>query len=85
MILAIVLMRYFFESKSMRKVIESQMTIGQVAIADIEFDLRSRDEIPKLLIGLQEIYCDLPVRKKVFEALKDSVPGVQHKKVEDFS
>ena len=58
----------------MRKVIESQMTIGEVSIADIEFDLRSRDEIPKLLIGLQEIYCDLPVRKKVFEALKDLVP-----------
>ena len=55
----------------MRKVIESQMTIGEVSIADIEFDLRSRDEIPKLLIGLQEIYCDLPVREKVFEALKD--------------
>ena len=50
----------------MRKVIEPQMTIGEVSIADIEFDLRSRDEIPKLLIGLQEIYCDPPVRKKVF-------------------
>ncbi len=36
----------------MRKVIEPQMKIGEVSIADIQFDLRSRDEIPKVLIGL---------------------------------
>jgi len=58
----------------MRKVIEPQMEIGEVSIADIQFDLRSRDEIPKLLIGLQEIYCNRPVREKVFEVLKDMVP-----------
>ncbi len=58
----------------MRKVIEPQMEIGEVSIADIQFDLRSRDEVPKLLIGLQEIYCDRPVREKIFEALKDIVP-----------
>ena len=58
----------------MRKVIEPQMLIGEISIADIQFDLRSRDEIPKLLIGLQEIYRVRHVRKKVFEALKDLVP-----------
>ncbi len=67
-------MRQSFRGKRMRKVIEPQMEIGQVSIADIQFDLRSRDEIPKLLIGLQAIYCDRPVRAKVFEALKDIVP-----------
>jgi len=36
----------------MRKILEPQMTIGEVSIADIEFDLKLRDEIPKLLIGL---------------------------------
>ena len=50
-----------FGGESMRKAIESQMTIGEVSIADIGFDLRSRDEIPKVLIGLQEIYCNRPV------------------------
>jgi hypothetical protein len=35
------------------------MKFGEVAIADIEFDIRSRDEIPKLLIGLQSIHDDL--------------------------
>ncbi len=58
----------------MRKVIESQMIIGEISIADIKFDLRSRDEIPKVLIGLQAIYCDRPVREKVFEVLRDLVP-----------
>ena len=33
----------------MRKAKEMQMKLGEVNIADIEFDLRSRDEIPQLL------------------------------------
>ena len=39
----------------MREVIQNQMKFGEVAISDIEFDIRSRDEIQKLLIGLQAI------------------------------
>ncbi len=58
----------------MRKVIEPQMEIGEIAIADIRIDLQSRDEIPKVLIGLQELYCDRSLRKKVFEELKNLVP-----------
>ena len=34
----------------MREVLKSQMKLGEVAIGNIEFDIRSRDEIPKLLI-----------------------------------
>lgn len=34
----------------MRQRFEPQLQIGQVDIADIQFDLRSRDEIPKILI-----------------------------------
>ena len=51
-----------------------QMKIGEKAIADIKFDLRSRDEIPKLLRGLQAIYCDRKMRAKVFEVLAGIVP-----------
>ena len=40
----------------MRKVIEPQMKLGQVDIASIRFDPRSRDEIPQLLMGLQSIW-----------------------------
>jgi len=58
----------------MRKVIDMQMKIGEVAIDNIEFDPRSRDEIPKLLMGLQSIYCNREIRKRVFEVLMDLVP-----------
>ncbi len=57
----------------MRKVIEMQLKIGQVDISKIEIDLRSRDEIPKLLLGLQYIYENRESRKKVFEILKGIV------------
>ena len=58
----------------MRKVIDIQMKFGEVDISKIEFDLRSRDEIPKLLMGLQEIYCNRETRDKVFTVLRDLIP-----------
>ncbi len=58
----------------MRKVIEPQMKLGQVNISEIEFDLSSRDEIPRLLMGLQYIYCTPEVRKEVFQILKAMIP-----------
>lgn len=58
----------------MRKVIEMQMTFGSVPIDEIKFDPRSRDEIPKLLRGLQSIYCNQVIRKAVFDVLEEMVP-----------
>jgi len=58
----------------MRKVIQEQMRFGEVAIGDIKFDIHSRDEIPKLLMGLQVIYCNLDARRQVFEVLVNLVP-----------
>jgi len=58
----------------MRKVKESQMKLGEVNIADIKFDLRSRDEIPKLLMGLQYIWCTPELREQVFKILHKIVP-----------
>lgn len=61
----------------MREVVQSQAKLGQVNIAEIEFDLRSRDEIPRLLMGLQFIYCNRAVRRKVFRILKGLIgPGI---------
>ncbi len=40
----------------MRIVKNPQAQFGQVDIADIQFDARSRDDIPALLKGLQYIY-----------------------------
>ena len=58
----------------MRKVINTQTLLGQVDISEITFDPRSRDEIPKLLRGLQYIYCTAEIRRQVFEVLKGMVP-----------
>ena len=58
----------------MRKVIAPQIKLGEIDISKIEFDLQSRDEIPKLLMGLQHIYRTPPIREKVFNVLKQIVP-----------
>jgi hypothetical protein len=39
----------------MRRVMNPQIKTGVIAIPDIELDLRSRDEITKILIVLQSI------------------------------
>lgn len=58
----------------MRKTFEPQLTFGQTPIDQIKFDIRSRDEIPKLLLGLQHIYCNLELRKEVFNILETMIP-----------
>jgi hypothetical protein len=58
----------------MRRAIDPQMKMGTVDISQIKFDLRSRDEIPKLLMGLQYIYCNVEIRREVFTILEDIVP-----------
>ncbi len=58
----------------MRKIIEPQMTFGQTPIDQIKIDVRSRDEIPKLLLGLQHIYCNQELRDKAFAIIKKIIP-----------
>ena len=58
----------------MRKVIDLQMKFWEKDIADINFDLQSRDEITKLLIGLQHIYSTREIREKTFSILRRIVP-----------
>jgi hypothetical protein len=62
------------QGKLMRDTFPSQQTIGQVDIADIQIDVRSRDDIPLILLGLQHIYCTDGLRDKVFEIIKDILP-----------
>lgn len=58
----------------MREVIRKQRVLGSQDISKIKIDLRSRDEMPKILLGLQYIYCTDEVRKEVFKILEDIVP-----------
>ena len=58
----------------MRQVQSKQLQLGEVDIASIQFDLRSRDDIPQLLRGLQHVYADPAIREEVFHALAHLVP-----------
>ncbi len=58
----------------MRNVMNRQLKIDEQNIAKIKFDPRSRDEIPKLLMGLQYIYCNAGIREKVFDILERVIP-----------
>ena len=58
----------------MRKVTNPQMIFGQTDISAIQFDSRSRDDIPRLLRGLQHIYTHPELRDKVFSILEEMRP-----------
>ena len=58
----------------MRKVIEPQLALGQIDIAAIVFNPKSRDDIPQILRGLQHLYLDPDVRQRVFALLEEVVP-----------
>ena len=63
----------------MRRVIDAQLKFGQVNIPDIKFDLKSRDDIPQVLKGLQYMYVNQLLRGAIFFLLeKYIVPKSKH-------
>ena len=54
----------------MRVVEPVQPELADLAIADIKLDLRSRDDIPQLLRGLQHLYTQDELRQQVFNLNK---------------
>ena len=54
----------------MRKIKELQLQLGEVAIENVRFDYKSRDNIPAILIGLQHIYSNPETRKELFSILE---------------
>jgi len=57
----------------MRVVQNVQMEIGEVDVSKVKFDLKSRDDIPKILRGLQHLYVDPVLRTQLFELLESQV------------
>ncbi len=47
--------------------------MGGTSIENIKIDLKSRDDIPPLLLGLQYIYTNVEFRGKVFEILEQKI------------
>jgi IS5 family transposase len=59
----------------MRTVLNPQLVLTETDIGAVRISLKSRDDIPKLLLGLQHIYTHRDVRDAVFEILKEVVPN----------
>jgi hypothetical protein len=57
----------------MRTVKNPQLQLGGTPIENIKIDLKSRDDIPPLLLGLQYIYTHVELRDKVFEILEQKI------------
>jgi len=57
----------------MRAVQNPQMQIGEVDVAQIKFNLKSRDDIPRILHGLQHVCMNVPLRDAIFALLEKRV------------
>lgn len=55
------------------------MTIGEVDVSRITFDARSRDDIPKILKGLQYLYMQSELRTSVFDLLNRQIAPAVNK------
>lgn len=59
----------------MRKRFEFQLQLGQTPIEKIEIPLKSRDELPPILTGLQWIFLTSEVNEEIFQLLEKKVQG----------
>jgi hypothetical protein len=57
----------------MRQRFEQQMNLRTVAIADVKFPLKSRDELPPVLMALQHIFITPELNEKVFPLLEKKI------------
>lgn len=64
----------------MRQVKNPQFKLSEIPIAAIKIDLKSRDDIPPLLLGLQYVYTTPELREKVFAILEQKVKPNTDKK-----
>ena len=59
--------------RAMRKVENSQMEFGEIAIGEIHIEVKSRDDIPAVFKGFQYIYTDPQIRRWIIALLTDQV------------
>lgn len=57
----------------MRQRFEQQMNLRTVAIADVKFPLKSRDELPPVLKALQYVFITPELNEKVFGLLEQKI------------
>ena len=59
----------------MRKRFETQLQLGQTPIEEVLIPLKSRDELPPILAGLQWIFTTPEVNEQIFALLEKHVVG----------
>lgn len=59
----------------MRKTIEEQIQLDEVDISSIQFNMKSRDDIVQILLGLQHLYRDQTCREEIFGLLDQLIPA----------
>ncbi len=59
----------------MRKAIDEQINFGEVDITSIQFNMKSRDDIVQILLGLQYIYQDQTCCDEIFALLNQLIPA----------
>jgi len=57
----------------MRFTHDLQLKLGEVSISEIKFDVKSRDDIPQLLMGLQHLYATEEIRENIFSILETHI------------
>ena len=55
-----------FARQGMRNLRNPQLECGEVCIEDVELELKSRDDVPALLVGPQYLYSQEPLRERLF-------------------
>jgi hypothetical protein len=55
------------------------MQLGEIDVSQIKFDLHSRDDIPKVLRGLQHLYLNETLREQVFALLGNEIAPTVNK------
>lgn len=61
----------------MRDRFQQQTTLGITSINDVKFPLRSRDELPPVLMALQHIFVTPDLNERVFALLEKKDPEGQ--------
>ncbi|MEK7805621.1 MAG: ISNCY family transposase, partial [Planctomycetota bacterium] len=57
----------------MRKKIEHQLKLGGISIAEVEIPLKSRDELPPILIALKHLYVTAELKAEAFRILEEKI------------
>ena len=55
-----------FARQGMRNLRNSQLERGEACIEDVELELKSRDDVPALLVGPQYLYSQEPLGERLF-------------------